>query len=203
MPFSISAGVGFIALFGVAVLNGIVLIGYFNQLKKEGITDIKENNAYLNSLAKQVFDKIEHTNFSLNVLGFSQGGAAACRWVFSSPIKFNNLILWAGDIPKDTLTVENKKKWSTINTHLIMGTQDFLIPEEMKAQFEDLIKKYGINYSLTKYDGGQLRNPETQDYSFELTKMDTELFQSIDKVCIEKQPRINNLDYSQICPGRR
>jgi cobalt-zinc-cadmium resistance protein CzcA len=39
MPFSISAGIGFIALFGVAVLNGIVLIGYFNQLKKEGITN--------------------------------------------------------------------------------------------------------------------------------------------------------------------
>jgi len=37
MPFSISAGIGFIALFGVAVLNGIVLIGTFNQLKKEGI----------------------------------------------------------------------------------------------------------------------------------------------------------------------
>ena len=40
MPFSISAGVGFIALFGVAVLNGIVLIGYFNQLKKEGMTEV-------------------------------------------------------------------------------------------------------------------------------------------------------------------
>lgn len=34
MPFSISAGVGFIALFGVAVLNGIVLITEFNRLKK-------------------------------------------------------------------------------------------------------------------------------------------------------------------------
>ncbi len=42
MPFSISAGVGFIALFGVAVLNGIVLIGYFNQLKKEGMDDLME-----------------------------------------------------------------------------------------------------------------------------------------------------------------
>ena len=42
MPFSISAGVGFIALFGVAVLNGIVLIGYFNQLKTEGVTDLVE-----------------------------------------------------------------------------------------------------------------------------------------------------------------
>ncbi len=42
MPFSISAGVGFIALFGVAVLNGIVLIGYFNQLKEEGMENIYE-----------------------------------------------------------------------------------------------------------------------------------------------------------------
>ena len=42
MPFSISAGVGFIALFGVAVLNGIVLIAYFNQLEKEGMTDVHQ-----------------------------------------------------------------------------------------------------------------------------------------------------------------
>jgi cobalt-zinc-cadmium resistance protein CzcA len=42
MPFSISAGIGFIALFGVAVLNGIVLISEFNRLKKEGMKDILE-----------------------------------------------------------------------------------------------------------------------------------------------------------------
>ena len=42
MNFSISAGVGFIALFGVAVLNGIVLIAEFNRLEKEGVTDITE-----------------------------------------------------------------------------------------------------------------------------------------------------------------
>lgn len=41
MPFSISAGVGFIALFGVAVLNGILLVTEFNRLKKEGWTDTK------------------------------------------------------------------------------------------------------------------------------------------------------------------
>lgn len=42
MPFSISAGVGFIALFGVAVLNGIVLIAEFNRLKKDGMEDLRE-----------------------------------------------------------------------------------------------------------------------------------------------------------------
>ncbi|WP_341214590.1 CusA/CzcA family heavy metal efflux RND transporter [uncultured Wocania sp.] len=47
LPFSISAGVGFIALFGIAVLNGIVLIEHFKELKKEG----RFNN--INELIKQ------------------------------------------------------------------------------------------------------------------------------------------------------
>ena len=42
MPFSISAGVGFIALFGVSVLNGIVLIGQFNTFEREGIRDVRQ-----------------------------------------------------------------------------------------------------------------------------------------------------------------
>lgn len=42
IPFSISAGVGFIALFGIAVLNGIILISFFKQLKEDGVTDIDQ-----------------------------------------------------------------------------------------------------------------------------------------------------------------
>lgn len=42
MPFSISAGIGFIVLFGVAVLNGLVLVNQFNYLQNEGITDLRE-----------------------------------------------------------------------------------------------------------------------------------------------------------------
>lgn len=42
MPFSISAGVGFIVLFGVAVLNGLVLVNRFNALHNTGVDDIRE-----------------------------------------------------------------------------------------------------------------------------------------------------------------
>src|SRR5215210_11917 len=47
MPFSISAGVGFIALFGVAVLNGVVMVSYINKLRDEGtsVTDAVNEGA--------------------------------------------------------------------------------------------------------------------------------------------------------------
>lgn len=54
MPFSISAGVGFIALFGVAVLNGIVLIGQMNQMQRE------EKSADKQSASSGVTELIHH-----------------------------------------------------------------------------------------------------------------------------------------------
>ncbi|MEZ4775953.1 MAG: CusA/CzcA family heavy metal efflux RND transporter [Bacteroidia bacterium] len=42
LPFSISAGVGFIALFGIAVLNGLVLIEHFKELKSHGVKNINK-----------------------------------------------------------------------------------------------------------------------------------------------------------------
>jgi cobalt-zinc-cadmium resistance protein CzcA len=42
LPFSVSAGIGFIALFGIAVLNGIVLIEHLKELKERGMKDMNE-----------------------------------------------------------------------------------------------------------------------------------------------------------------
>lgn len=41
IPFSISAGVGFIALSGIAVLNGVVLVNYFNELRARGMGGVE------------------------------------------------------------------------------------------------------------------------------------------------------------------
>lgn len=49
MPFSISAGVGFIALSGVAVLNGVVMVSYINSLRQKGesLEDSVTHGAYI------------------------------------------------------------------------------------------------------------------------------------------------------------
>ena len=135
-------------------------VGASWMTKDERQDDIKENIKYLNSLMDQIIKEIGHNRFKINVLGFSQGGATACRWLFKSGLKFENLIMWAGDIPKDTLTEENRLKWNDMNTHLVMGKKDELINEEMKAKFLKLVTDYKLDYKLTLYDGDHRIYPD-------------------------------------------
>ena len=135
-------------------------VGASWMTKDERQDDIKENIKYLNSLMDQIIKEIGHNRFKINVLGFSQGGATACRWLFKSGLKFENLIMWAGDIPKDTLTEENRLKWNDMNTHLVMGKKDELINQEMKAKFLKLVTEYKLDYKLTLYDGDHRIYPD-------------------------------------------
>lgn len=66
MPFSISAGIGFIALFGVAVLNGIVLVAEFNSLKER---KVKNLNLIVLRAGKNRFRPVLMTAFAAS-LGF-------------------------------------------------------------------------------------------------------------------------------------
>tara|TARA_B100000989_G_scaffold96405_1_gene70183 strand:+ start:30 stop:683 length:654 start_codon:yes stop_codon:yes gene_type:complete len=128
-------------------------VGASWMTKEERQTDIDENIKYLNGLMNMINKEIDHNRFKINVLGFSQGGATACRWIFNSEIKIENLIMWAVDIPKDTLIERNRKKWNSIKTHIVMGKQDKLINDKMKAKFLKLVTDYKLNYKLTLYDG--------------------------------------------------
>jgi len=77
MPFSISAGIGFIALFGVAVLNGIVLIGYFNQLKNEGIKNITKRTLIgVNVRLRPVLMTASVASLGFLPMALSQSGGA-------------------------------------------------------------------------------------------------------------------------------
>jgi len=147
-------------------LNRFYINDYYSRVgaswmtKEERKTDIEENINYLNLLSKKIFEEIGHTNFKLNILGFSQGGANACRWIFASHMKIDSLVLWASDLPQDTLIEKNRSVWENINTHLVMGKKDQLISSEVKARFLDLVKEYNLKYELTLYDGDHRIYPD-------------------------------------------
>ena len=128
-------------------------VGASWMTKLERENDIIENNQYIESLFQKIAKDIGHSNFQLNVLGFSQGSATACRWVFSANNEVNNFIVWAGDIPKDSLTAENKSKWNSLSIFLVFGTKDPLITTDLSLKFQKRISEYKLNFDLVEYDG--------------------------------------------------
>jgi predicted esterase len=128
-------------------------VGASWMTKLERENDIIENNQYIESLFQKVAKDIGHSNFQLNVLGFSQGSATACRWIFFGNNKVNNFIVWAGDIPKDSLTEENRSKWNSLNIFLVFGTKDPLITTDLSLKFQKRISEYKLNFDLVEYDG--------------------------------------------------
>ena len=124
---------------------------WMTKLDKE--KDIEDNISFIKTLYSNIVDEIGHSNFKLNTLGFSQGGATLVRWIMSNNITIDSLILWGSDVPKDCLTEEKKSRWSSIDVKLFIGNQDEYINEENKQKVIDLINSYGLKYELVEYEG--------------------------------------------------
>ena len=128
-------------------------VGASWMTKEDKLDDIDDNINYLNSLFTSITKNLDLNKININVLGFSQGGATACRWILNSNIKINSLGLWGADIPIDCLNENNREKWEQFKTTLIVGKKDEFISEENKKKFAKLLNSYNLNYDIIEYDG--------------------------------------------------
>ena len=124
---------------------------WMTKLDKE--QEISDNILFLDKLFSIIKKEIGHDNFKLNTLGFSQGGPALVRWLMSNKLNTNSLILWGSDIPKDSLVIENKSRWNSMNLKIVIGKNDEYINEEKKQEFVGVVKSYGLKYDLIEYEG--------------------------------------------------
>ena len=121
--------------------------------KEDKLDDIDDNIAYLNSLFELTMKNINLNSINIHVLGFSQGGATACRWILNSNIRINSLGLWGADIPNDCLSENKREKWRQFKTTLIIGKRDEFISDENKKEFAKLLNAYNLDYELIEYNG--------------------------------------------------
>ena len=139
--------------------NRFYLGNNYNRVGASWITkldreqEISDNILFLDKLFSIIKKEIGHDNFKLNTLGFSQGGPALVRWLMSNKLNTNSLILWGSDIPKDSLVIENKSRWNSMNLKIVIGKNDEYINEEKKQEFVGVVKSYGLKYDLIEYEG--------------------------------------------------
>ena len=133
--------------------NNYSRVGASWMTKVDKEKDIEDNISFIETLYTKIVDDIGHNNFKLKTLGFSQGGATLVRWIMSNSIKVDSLILWGSDIPQDSLTNQNKSRWSSINIKIVIGKKDEYISDENKKKVIDAVNSYGLSYKLIEYDG--------------------------------------------------
>ena len=127
-------------------------VGSSWMTKVERYDDIQDNINFLNSVYNAL--KLDELNFRLNILGFSQGGPTATRWVINNKFKLSSLILWGCDLPEDCLVEGIKSRWNEFRLKYAIGKNDEYIDEEKILNERKKLDNYGLDYDFYLFDGG-------------------------------------------------
>jgi len=120
--------------------------------KEDRQNDIKDYVNFLDVVSDEVLSGFSKKP-KINVLGFSQGTATACRWLCMGKLKADNLILWAGAFPHDLPFEVSKPVFNQMGVWLVVGDNDQFMEWVKVEEYEKELKKQGIDYRLLKFDG--------------------------------------------------
>ena len=138
--------------FYVDGLNGRVGASWMtSEARTEEVDDYL---SYLDSVHASVLENSCSTPQAIDVLGFSQGTATASRWLATSHIQVNNLVLWSGAVAHDIDLSKLKVRRANLHIWVVFGTSDlYLKSDEVAAQVSDL-RTAGFEPEYDSFDGG-------------------------------------------------
>ena len=128
-------------------------IGASWMTKDDREDDINDYVNYLELLYNKIRAARIPQPIKINLLGFSQGGATASRWLSKGLSHFDNLILWASAFPHDLNFELNRNKLNQCNVQLVIGSQDEYINETQLNEYLDILEKHQINFNLVTFEG--------------------------------------------------
>jgi predicted esterase len=132
-------------------LNGFYgRVGASWMTKHQRLEEIEDYTNYLQLLFETILKENNGNYTKINIVGFSQGGATACRWLASKNVPCTNFILWASVFPDD---LDFNIVSTRTNTTLIYGRQDEFLTEERIALLRKQIKDSKIDCNTITFDG--------------------------------------------------
>ena len=120
---------------------------------EDRLLEIEDYSAYLS----KVFNHFRGTipkDVTVNIFGFSQGGTTVLRWINEHQPNFDQLFLWASDIPQDLNYNQYSDYWSAQKVCYIYGYQDeFITPARVQTMNERSIN-LPFQVQVLTFDGG-------------------------------------------------
>jgi predicted esterase len=144
----------------VEALNRFYFKGFSGKVGASWMTkearndEIEDYIVLISSIFKKIIGEIDRTQLKINVLGFSQGTHTAVRWINSSKIPVENLILWSGAFPHDVDYAESSDYWSNVKTKIVLGSKDKMIDQETFIKELEFLKINNLDIELINFHGG-------------------------------------------------
>lgn len=121
--------------------------------KEDRLDDIQDYINYLSSVYDETINGLKNKNVKVHLLGFSQGGATASRWITSKRVQFDSLILWASVLPEDMDFESDRELFKTFRTFFVVGNDDeFLNKQQIEMHKNNLTLK-NIPFSFIEFEG--------------------------------------------------
>ncbi len=134
-------------------------VGASWMTKEDRLTDIANNNTYLNTVWQHYRHLFPKAN--INVLGFSQGAATTVRWFCQSNETPQHLIIWAGSFPEDLNWFEDIPKLNRSKLTFAFGNDDPFFTEETLKQRLDTLHDKGLQFTVVRFEGKHDIDSET------------------------------------------
>ncbi|MFT7590003.1 MAG: putative esterase [Limisphaerales bacterium] len=132
-------------------------VGASWMTKEDREAEIKDQHNYFDALYRIVTHTLP-LDTMVNVMGFSQGTAAAGRWASSTNQRVDNLVLWAGNFPHD---VKDQSRLANINGYLVYGTRDPFLSADQVKEAKQFLNTLNMDFKTITFEGKHHLNSDT------------------------------------------
>ena len=130
-------------------------VGASWMTREDREAEIADYTEYLNAVVADA----GHTSSDITVIGFSQGGHTACRWV-AAQSAVAGLILWGSGLPTDLNVDGFTEALAGAGVCLVAGREDRFVDEADLKRGLELLHQLQLDAELVRFDGGHEIQPE-------------------------------------------
>ncbi len=128
------------------------IVGASWMTKKDRLAAIEDYSSYLQQLYETYCAQLKPT-VQVHLLGFSQGGATAVRWLHQNKVPIQTLILWGASFPTDIDYRNEEEYWQHLQKYVVFGRQDqYLTPERIEKQ-NNFCEQNNLQYQAIWFEG--------------------------------------------------
>ncbi len=129
-------------------------VGATWMTREDRESEIADYVEYLDAVYDEVAAAAVATGARVHVIGFSQGTAAAARWVEHGRAHVDRLILWAGLLPPETKLAGGAAALRGVPLILVVGARDHYVTPDVLREERSRLDGAGVPYRLITYEGG-------------------------------------------------